>query len=388
MRLLVVSSYFDTHPGGLEIIAGRLAAELSRRGCEVEWLATDATAPSAGGVPSVAVRAWNGIERWLGLPLTVPTPSAIARIGARVRASDVVLIHDTLYLTSIYAFLSAKLHRKPILIVQHLGDALFSNALVQTLMRLGERLVTRPMLSAADQVTYISQTVASHFQSIRLRRPAPVSFTGIDTGVFRPPDNAAHKARLRAETGFAPDRRVLLYVGRFVETKGLWMLRDIATRRPELEVVLAGWGPVDPGAWGLANVRVMRGLAGATLAELYRCADVFVLPSPSESLSLVVREALACGLPVVCSEATAQTDHAIQPHVISLPIDPKPDTNGVSQLSDCIDRALGLDGGAAERVAFVRSRYAWPRVAGVYAQLLTELAEDAAEQSQPSAVAA
>ncbi|HZZ88875.1 MAG TPA: hypothetical protein VFE13_11150, partial [Caulobacteraceae bacterium] len=83
MRLLVISSYFDTHPGGLEMIAGRLAAELAQRGCEVEWLATDATPPSAAGVPSVAVRAWNGIERWLGLPLTVPAPSAIARIGDR-----------------------------------------------------------------------------------------------------------------------------------------------------------------------------------------------------------------------------------------------------------------------------------------------------------------
>jgi glycosyltransferase involved in cell wall biosynthesis len=387
MRLLVVSSYFDTHPGGLEVIAGRLAAELSLRGCDVEWLATDATAPAAGAVRSVALRAWNGIERWFGLPLPVPGPGAIARIGERVRASDVVLIHDTLYLTSICAFLSAKLHRKPVLIVQHLGDALFRNGLVQTLMRLGERIVTRPMLSTADQVVFISQTVASHFGSTRLRRPAPISFSGIDTGVFRPPDSAAGKARLRADMGFAPDRPVLLYVGRFVETKGLDLLRDIAARRPELEVVMAGWGPLDPDAWGLANVRVVRGLAGATLAELYRSADVFVLPSPSESLSLVVREALACGLPVVCSEATAQTDSAIGPHVISLPIGLKPDPASAGQLSDCIDRALRLDG-AAERVAFVRSRYGWPRVAGVYAQLVSELAWSAAETSQPSAVVA
>jgi glycosyltransferase involved in cell wall biosynthesis len=387
MRLLVVSSYFDTHPGGLEIIAGRLAAELSLRGCEVEWLATDATAPSASGVPSVALSAWNGIERWLGLPLTVPAPSAIARIGDRVRASDVVLIHDTLYLTSIFAFLSAKLHHKPILIVQHLGDALFGNWLVQALMRLGERVVTRPMLSAADQVAFISQTVASHFRSTRLRRPAPISFTGIDTGIFRPAESAAEKARLRAGMGFAPDRPVVLYVGRFVETKRLDMLRDVAKRRPDLDVVMAGWGRVDPGAWGLANVRVVRGLAGATLAELYRCADVFVLPSPSESLSLVVREALACGLPVVCSETIAQTDSAIEPHVISLPIGARPDAASDRALCDCIDLALRLDG-AAERVAFVRSRYGWPRVAGVYSQLVRELATDSAEKLQLSAVSA
>jgi glycosyltransferase involved in cell wall biosynthesis len=217
-----------------------------------------------------------------------------------------------------------------------------------------------------------------------LRRPAPVSFTGIDSGIFRPPESSAEKARLRAERGFAPDRPVLLYVGRFVETKGLDLLRDIAARRPELEVVMAGWGPLDPETWSLPNVRVLRGLAGATLAELYRSADVFVLPSPSESLSLVVREAMACGLPVVCSEATAQTDSAIGPHVICLPIGPKPDPASAGRLSDCIDRALRLDG-AAERVAFVRSRYGWPRVAGVYAQLVNDLVwrpvEDTPQQS-------
>jgi alpha-maltose-1-phosphate synthase len=387
MRLLVVSSYFDTHPGGLEIIAGRLACELSQRGCQVEWLATDATAPRRDGVPSVALHAWNGIERWSGLPLTVPLPSAIARIGERVRASDVVLIHDTLYLTSICAFLSAKLNRKPILVVQHLGDALFSSTLVQTIMRLGERVVTRPMLSSADQVAFISQTVASHFRSIRLRRPAPICFAGIDTGVFRPPHSAADKARLRADNGFAPDRPVLLYVGRFVSTKGLCLLRAIAAQRPELEVVMAGWGPIDPDDWGMANVRVVRGLSGATLADLYRSADVFVLPSPSESMSLVVREALACGLPVVCSEATAATDVAIKPHVISLPIGVEPGPETTNQLSECVDRALRLDG-AAERAAFVRARYGWRRVAGVYAQLVNELAERPVDGRRPSAAAA
>jgi glycosyltransferase involved in cell wall biosynthesis len=387
MRLLVVSSYFDTHPGGLETIAGRLAAELSQRGCEVEWLATNATAPKQGGVPCVALGAWNGIERWVGLPLAVPTPGAIARICERVRASDVVLIHDTLYLTSICAFLSAKLYRKPILIVQHLGDALFRSALVQALMRLGERLITRPMLSGADQVAFISQTVASHFRSTRLRRPAPISFAGIDTSVFRPAASPAEKTRLRAERRFTPGRPVVLYVGRFVATKGLDMLRDLAALRPEADVVMAGWGPVDPDAWNLANVRVLRGLAGATLADLYRSADVFVLPSPSESLSLVVREALACGLPVVCSECTAQTDSAIARYVISLPIGCEPDAASAARLSDCVDRALGLDG-AAERAAFVRSRYGWNRVAGVYAQLVNDLAAGAADGLQPSAVAA
>ncbi|MGC2221065.1 MAG: hypothetical protein WA624_01160 [Methylocella sp.] len=47
MNLLMVSRYFETHRGGIEIVASSLARELANRGIDVTWMATDASPVSA-----------------------------------------------------------------------------------------------------------------------------------------------------------------------------------------------------------------------------------------------------------------------------------------------------------------------------------------------------
>jgi rhamnosyl/mannosyltransferase len=47
---------------------------------------------------------------------------------------------------------------------------------------------------------------------------------------------------------------------------------------------------------------------GAELRELYRNADVFVLPSEREGMPLVLLEALAMGLPIVATDIPGNRD--------------------------------------------------------------------------------
>ncbi|MFX8373784.1 glycosyltransferase, partial [Acinetobacter baumannii] len=79
--------------------------------------------------------------------------------------------------------------------------------------------------------------------------------------------------------------------------------------------------PIDPGAWGLPNVHVFSQLQGATLVPLYQASDAFLLPSIGEGLPLVMQEALACGLPVICGSETADADPAARAFIEGVAID-------------------------------------------------------------------
>lgn len=373
MRVLVASTYFDTHLGGVEIVAGRLARELADAGHVVELAATDSSeAPKESKITVHPLPSSNFIEDRVGLPLPILMPRGIVELYARCGASDAVLIHDTLGAVCFFAFISAKLQGKPVLILQHLGDARFSRLLVRAIFRIGERVFTRPMLSLADQVAYIGETTARHFSKVRLKRPARISFSGVDTSIFRPRKDDAEKNTLRQKFGLSETKTVVLYVGRFVETKGLAILRATAQLRPDLDFALAGWGPIDPARWGLPNVQSFSGLTGDSLSQLYRGADIFLLASHSESFSLVVREALASGLPVICGTDVAATDVELAAYVTTVPIDSTNAKQTAVEISTRIDTAM-TSGSAATGIAFVRTRYDWKQIAALISGLLEAL---------------
>jgi starch synthase len=167
---------------------------------------------------------------------------------------------------------------------------------------------------------------------------------------------------------------VALFVGRFVEKKGLHILSRMARLRPNILWAFAGWGHLQPTAWALPNVVVYSDLAGASLAALYRASDVLVLPSKGEGFPLVIQEALACGLPVVCSADTAGADRAASGFLSAVPLDEQePDATALAFCEE-IGRALAGRGNAGrsseDRFEFVLQRYCWKATAAQYLELI------------------
>src|SRR5690242_12731620 len=96
LRLLCVSHYFESHRGGIEMVAGRLARSLADTDLSVTWAACDAS-PPPNDLPVLALHAWNGIERRSGLPFPLHGPGSLARLFGAIRKSDAVLVHDGMY---------------------------------------------------------------------------------------------------------------------------------------------------------------------------------------------------------------------------------------------------------------------------------------------------
>jgi glycosyltransferase involved in cell wall biosynthesis len=130
----------------------------------------------------------------------------------------------------------------------------------------------------------------------RLRR-------GIDTTVFSP--HLRNRAHLVETYGVAPDRVVLLFVGRVdVGNQAMTFaaaVRDLIDRGFSVHAVVAGAGSQSGAVKAhLGRHVTMAGvLPQGELAVLYASADILVFPSRNEVAPNVVLEAKASGLPVV-----------------------------------------------------------------------------------------
>jgi glycosyltransferase involved in cell wall biosynthesis len=357
LRILIVSAFYERHGGGIEVVAGEMARALGRRGHDCRWAAAAFDeAPHDPLIGTVPLPASDPIEHWTGLPMPIPNARARRQLEREVAAADAVIVHDALYVSSILAARYASRHGKPWLLVQHIGAIPYTSALLRAAIGAANRLVTRRMLSRASQAVFISDAVRGLFRTARLKNPPALLFNGVDRDLFRPADKRV-KARLRKSFGTSDERRQLLFVGRFVEKKGLPALRELAAANPQWDLSVVGSGPLDPAKWGLRNVRLLGRKSRRELADLYRAADALVLPSVGEGFPLVVQEAMASGLPVFCGMDSATADPGAAHLLHGVCVDPANPALTASRIASAI--AAAAPAPDLRLSAYARSTYDW-----------------------------
>lgn len=308
-RVLVVTNYFSTHLGGIQLVAHQLVRHLSAQHPDwrFDWCASagDALPDVAPAVRCHAMGCWNGIETRSGFPYPLWSPGAVLRLWHLVGRCDVAHLHDFAYMGNVIAALFCVLRGKPYVVTQHTGWVPYDSLAMRAILRTAIKTVGRAVLRNARRVIFVSDTVNDFFSG-RMKLRAQTLANGVDTQMFVPV-NAATRARLRRENGLDEVAPVAIFVGRFVERKGFPLILEMAARTPDVQWILMGSGPLDPGENVPFNVRVWRGRRGAQVAEVMQLADALVLPSQNEGFPLVVQEALACGTPVLFETNLAQS---------------------------------------------------------------------------------
>jgi glycosyltransferase involved in cell wall biosynthesis len=127
---------------------------------------------------------------------------------------------------------------------------------------------------------------------------------GVDLGLFSP--NWRSDAMRRRLTDGHPERTIALSVGRVALEKGLERLTGLFPANPDLHLAFVGDGPARKDLERLFQgtpTTFVGTLHGDELASAYASADVFVFPSTTDTLGLVLLEAMASGLPIIAAES-------------------------------------------------------------------------------------
>lgn len=129
---------------------------------------------------------------------------------------------------------------------------------------------------------------------------------GVDTSRFNP---AMRSLEWRRSLGIGDDEVVVSLVSRLVWEKGLKEFVDVAHRLKQEgvahRVMLVGEGPAKEELEQQLPEAIFTGyLANSDLARAYASSDVFLFPSQTETFGNVTLEAMASGVPTVCTDAT------------------------------------------------------------------------------------
>ncbi len=370
-RILVITHSFPEHRSGLVIAAGEIAARAARRGADVRWLAGGPLTESLGeGVCGVPIPQWYVLEKQLGITYPFWGPTGFKRLFDEVRRSDLVHIHDAPYIGSVCAWLFARALGRRVIVTQRIGAIPFESRILRWLHEAGNRSVGSSLLADADQTVFYSHEVQDYFTRFaRFRRPPVFIENGVHSAC-RPlePDE---RRSLRRKLGLPEGRKIILFVGRFVERKGMKLMRELCRTFAEHTWVFIGWGVDDPKGWGLPpeSALCVGSLPQTEVFPYYQAADLLVLPSVGEGFPLVVQESMACGTPALISTETAAALPGIEKVLFVSARTP-------DALSTMIRRLAGnpseLEAQRPIVAAFAQRQWQWERCADAYWKILTE----------------
>ena len=127
---------------------------------------------------------------------------------------------------------------------------------------------------------------------------------GVDTELFQP-DLVSPEMRSRLTQG-NPDSPLLLYVGRLSAEKQIDRIKPVLEAIPNARLALVGDGPYRPELekhFADTPTHFVGYLMGKDLGAAFASSDAFVFPSRTETLGLVLLEAMAAGCPVIAANA-------------------------------------------------------------------------------------
>ncbi len=123
--------------------------------------------------------------------------------------------------------------------------------------------------------------------------------------------NKENKKNARKKLGLPSNKKILLFIGRIADIKGVDTLLEAMNKmknRDDILLKIIGFGPQEPKFKEyvkknkLKNVEFLGGVFGNKKLLYLSSADVFILPSSKEGAPVTIMESLARNVPVITSD--------------------------------------------------------------------------------------
>ena len=317
MDVVFYTDSFVPMRDGVSSITYGLARQLTRLGHSVRVFAPNPVrgAPTeettVDGIATTRIRSvpipLYGQYRWPVLP------AGLLKEVRGGRDADVLHLHSPGPIGSA-GFLAARRYGRPLIGTFHTNVREMRESVPQKLLvpfffrvawwyNLGTYLrcdvTTAPSAAARDALVGSSRKPFRH--------PAVVVPNGIDVDRFHP---GTRVPDWRARCGLAPSAPLVSYLGRLTHDKGVHRFLDAvaaASERTDLVGIVGGTGPEETAVREriakepalTSRVRYVGPVAEEEKPALLGQSDLFVLPSTSDTSSVALLEAMACGTMVV-----------------------------------------------------------------------------------------
>jgi len=295
--LRVAADLYPSSVGGLGIHIHEMSRGQAALGNDVTVYTTNLDhSPEEEFVSGYHVRRFKPIFELFGNALSLSMLPALMKNKNRF---DVMHAHSHLFFsTNLCSILETMDSSVPFVVTSH---GLIPASGPDWLHKVYIPTVGKFVFNSADRILcYTEEEKARLKKEAGVRSKISVVHNGINTDLFHPKKDKKQTNRL-------------LWIGRFTRGKGLDYLIDafgvLSQKYPKLHLLLIGDGPEKSNILdkisklSIENRVIMRDFCpNSRLCEVYNSSDIFILPSFEEGVPRTIMEAMACGVPVICTE--------------------------------------------------------------------------------------
>lgn len=373
MKIVHVIGSYDPAKGGPQAVIVRLAAAQAALGHSVIIVSySDEDVNRRAAKAAETIPHFDKVQTLL-LPMPDLREMLLGSRSAKamaqlIRAADIVHLHGVWETNLLRASMLCRRFRVPYCICCCGMLDVWSMQQRSWKKKLALALAFRRMLDGAAFIQALNRDEIELMRPLGLKPPSLIIPNGIFLNEVEGDASGANNATLEK----LPNRRFILFLSRLHYKKGLDILADayrrIAPILPDVDLVVAG---PDGGAehdfraqisqYGLEKrVHLVGGLYGPDKIAALKRAACFCLPSRQEGFSVAITEALACGVPVVITDACHFPEVAEAEAGVVCAVDAEAVAAGLMQILDDPTRAVWM-GEAGHKL--VRDNYTWPRIA-------------------------